>query len=201
VVSTRADWWQAWRGQTVVCIASGPSLTAADCEQVRQAGLPTIVTNTSVRLAPWAAVLMGFDGAWWAKHAAELQGYAGRRVTCSNTGAKFGAQSLQKVLGFRGFGNSGAAALSLAALGGAGRIVLLGYDVQHTGGQTHWHGDHPPGLGNAKGVKLWPAKFAKAAEYAARRGSVVVNASRQTALTCFPRVVLEDELAAAVLHP
>ena len=200
-MSTRAEWWQRWHGKTVVCIASGPSLTAADCELVRQAALPAIVTNTSVRLAPWAEVLMGFDGAWWSKHAAELQDFKGQRVSCSNIAAKLGAQNLQDVLGFRGFGNSGTAAISLAVLGRAARVVLLGFDCQHTGGQTHWHGDHPPGLGNAKGVALWPAKFDKAAQYAAKHGVAVVNASRATALTCFPRVALEDELAAAVPHP
>jgi len=199
-VSTKVEWWNKWPGKTVVCIASGPSLTAADCEQVRQAALPAIVTNTSVRLAPWAEVLMGFDGAWWAKHAAELQAFTGLRVTCSNIAVKFGAQQLQDVLGFRGFGNSGTAAIALAVLGRAERVVLLGYDCQHSNGQTHWHGNHPPGLGNAAGVALWPAKFAKAAEYAAKHGVAVVNASRQTALTCFPRVVLEDEIA-SLRHP
>lgn len=194
-MSTRVEWWRKWQGKTVACIASGPSLTAADCELVHQAALPTIVTNTTFRLAPWADVLMGFDGAWWAKHTDELQGWAGRRVSCSSLASKLGAEQLQTVLGFRGFGNSGTAAIALAVMGQAARVVMLGYDCQHTGGKTHWHGDHPAGLGNAKGVKLWPAKFAKAAEYAATHGCKVVNASRETALTCFPRVVLEDELA------
>jgi hypothetical protein len=198
-LSTKDEWWKEWRGRTVVCIASGPSLTAADCELVHAAAVPTIVTNTTIRLAPWADVLMGFDKAWWLAHTAELVDYAGRRVTCTNIRGKAGVQDLQKVIGFRGFGNSGCAAISLASLGRAARIVLLGFDVQHTGGRTHWHGDHPAGLGNAASVKMWPRLFAKAAQYAARHGSVVVNASRETALTCFPRVALEDELR--LLHP
>ena len=177
-----------------MCIASGPSLTAADCELVRQSALPTIVTNTTFRMAPWADVLMAYDGAWWAHHKEELQAFAGERVTFSSLGAKYGALQLQMLMGFRGFGNSGAAAISLAVFGKAARVVMLGFDVQHTGGRTHWHGDHPGGLGNAVSVRKWPAKFAQAAVYAAKHGCTVVNASRETALTCFPRVALEDEL-------
>jgi hypothetical protein len=189
-----AEFRNRWYGKTVVCIASGPSLTADDCERVRAAGLTAIVTNTSVKLAPWADVLMGFDGAWWTRYAADLGWFHGLRVTCSNSGAKAGAIPMHKVVGFRAFGNSGCAAISLAVLGKASRVVLLGYDVQHTDGRKHWHDDHPAPLGNAKGVKLWPVKFAKVAEHAARHGVPVVNASRETALTCFPRVLLEDEI-------
>jgi len=41
---------------------------------------------------------------------------------------------------------------------------------------------------------MWPGKFAKAAAYAKRCGSVVVNCSRETALTCFERGDLDQEL-------
>jgi hypothetical protein len=188
------DFRGKWQGQTVVCIASGPSLTAADCEMVKAARLPTIVTNTTIKLCPWADVLVGFDGAWWTLYAPELVDYKGLRVTCSNSGSRAGAIPMHKNPGFRAFGNSGCAAIALAVLGKPRRIVLLGYDVQHTDGRKHWHADHPAPLGNAKGVKLWPAKFAKVADHAARHGVPVVNASRETALTCFPRARLEDEL-------
>jgi len=190
------DFRGRWRGKTVVCIASGPSLTAEDCDLVHAAKLPTIVTNTSVKLAPWADVLMGFDGAWWTKYGPELEWFHGLRTTCSNSGAKAGAIPMQKVVGFKAFGNSGCAAISLAVLGGASRVVLLGYDVQHTDGRKHWHEDHPAPLGNAKGVNAWPAKFAKVAEHADRHKVAIVNASRQTALTCFPRASLEAAIGA-----
>jgi hypothetical protein len=72
------------------------------------------------------------------------------------------------------------------------RIVLLGYDCQHTGGQAHWHGDHPPGLGNAKGVSEWPSHFRAVAHLL--RGIEVINASRATALSMFRRSTLEEAL-------
>lgn len=91
--------------------------------------------------------------------------------------------------------NSGAGAIALAAQMGAERIVLLGYDAQKTGGRAHWHGDHPKGLGNAGTVAKWPEQFR--AVIGSLRGARVINASRATALTCFPRQSLEAALGDA----
>lgn len=89
-------------------------------------------------------------------------------------------------------GNSGYQAIGLAHAWGAERVVLLGYDMQRTGGKSHWHGDHKGGLPNlGPAMTTWPAKFATIAA----QWPHVVNASRQTALTCFPRVTLADALA------
>ncbi len=50
-----------WRGRTVACFASGPSLTIEDCVSARDAGCPTIVSNTTYRLTPWADALYAHD--------------------------------------------------------------------------------------------------------------------------------------------
>jgi len=94
---------------------------------------------------------------------------------------------------FRAFGNSGAGAIALAAKAGARRVLLLGYDCQKTGGKAHWHGDHPEGLGNAGSIHKWPAQFAQLK--ASMAGVEIINCSRATALTCFPRQPLEAALA------
>src|SRR5262245_15095240 len=71
---TRAeDWVGRWAGKTVVCIASGPSLIAEDCAKVKASGHPTIVTNTTFRMCPWAHVLFGFDSKWWLEYIAEVE--------------------------------------------------------------------------------------------------------------------------------
>lgn len=92
------------------------------------------------------------------------------------------------------YGNSGAGAISLAARGGAKRIILLGYDCQHTGGKRHWHEDHPDRMGNAdhKVLKLWGANFSKLAQDYS--GVEIINCSRQTALQCFEQKKLEEVL-------
>src|SRR3546814_7286157 len=67
-----------WDGMTVACIASGPSLTAEDCESIRTAGLPAIVTNNTWQLAPWADVLYAGDYQWWKRYGEECT-FAGSR--------------------------------------------------------------------------------------------------------------------------
>ena len=55
-----------WRNQTVVCIASGPSLTQDQVDQVK--GLNTIAINDAYKLAPWANILYACDYQWWDWH-------------------------------------------------------------------------------------------------------------------------------------
>lgn len=134
-------------------------------------------------------MLYAVDRAWWQVHGEEAR----RTFTGSMV-------SPQKVPGVRrDFGwfpaektNSGAMALVVAARMGARRIVMLGYDCQHTGGRTHWHGSHPAGLSDAVSVDLWPAQFRAVLPRLA--GVEVVNASRETALRVFPRQTLEEAL-------
>lgn len=88
--------------------------------------------------------------------------------------------------------NSGAGAVELAIQLGAQNIILLGYDMQHTGGKKHWHGDHPKPLYNAGKVANWPAEFEKIKK--ANPGINIINCSRQSALSIFPRMSLEEAL-------
>lgn len=199
-MNLKREWVDRWKGRTVVCIASGPSLTADDCETVRAAGLPTIVTNTTFRMCPWADVLFAFDGKWWKHHLAEVKAsFRGARIGWAPGVASYGVPSLHgERAWFTHFHNSGASAASLAIVGGAERVILLGYDCQRTGGRVHWHGDHPAGLGNAASMRNWPTHFKGLSRYAASRGVPVLNASRETALTFFPRMPLEQALAGAM---
>lgn len=184
-----SPWINRWHGQTVVCIASGPSLTPEDCEAVR--GLPCIVTNTTFRLCPWADVLFAFDGKWWDHYLEEVRRTFKGALMSHAIAVKPGVESVRGKPWFQHFHNSGASAISLAITGGASRVILLGYDCQRTGGKTHWHGDHPKALSNARSIANWPTQFKNVARYAASKSVPVLNASRATALTCFPRVTLE----------
>ncbi len=184
-----------WRGRTVVCIASGPSLTAEDCEAVKASGHPSVVTNTTFRMAPWADVILGMDLKWWQEYGAEVKAKCpGRRMSTSHAARSYGAESLWQCGWFPSVLNSGQAAISLAMVSGAKKVVLLGYDCQKTGGKWHHHGDHPKHLGNAGSIKRWPKHFEIMARDAQRDGLQIVNATRETALKCFPRVDLEAAL-------
>lgn len=192
----REKWVGRWTGRTVACLASGPSLNVVDCNVVRMKSLPTIVTNTTFKMAPWADVLFGFDGSWWREYRHQVDEiFPGERVTCSSSARSMGAaESLLYAPWFANFSNSGASAISLAVACGASRIILLGYDCQMTGGQTHWHGDHPSSLSNAKSMKHWPRSFRNVGRYAKEHRCEVINCSRETALECFPCQPLESVL-------
>lgn len=92
-------------------------------------------------------------------------------------------------------GNSGAQAINLALHLGARRAILVGFDMQRgTGGALHWHADHEGGLHNPFDQTLagWRENMKSVAADAGRLGLEIVNASRETALLCFPRRRLEE---------
>ena len=184
-------WPPDWSGKTAVVLASGPSLTAEDCELVRASGHPAIVTNTTFRLCPWAAALFGFDSGWWRVYHEEVFAtFAGRKVSSALVAAKYGVEIIP-----RRYRNSGAAAVALAMDYGAARVVLLGFDLDvGPMGESHHHGDHPPGLGNTESISDWPRHFDLIAKQAKKKEIEILNASRRTALKAFPRVTLEDVL-------
>lgn len=90
--------------------------------------------------------------------------------------------------------NSGYAAIGLAALWGASKVILLGFDMQRTGGASHWHGDHVAPLAQLPSMSRWVDEMVLLGSDLRRAGVRVVNASRQTALKCFVRMPLEEAL-------
>lgn len=195
-MSTKAAKRPEWDGLTVVCLASGPSLTAEDCELARLSGYPTIVTNTTFRIAPWAHLLFGFDTRWWVNHMDEIKGtFSGRLMSVSEVAPNFGVETTFGSTWFVRLGNSGACAITLAIGAGAKRVILLGFDCGFSiDGKKHWHPDHPKGMTNGLSVKKWPQEFKKAAEIAKKADVKVLNASRATTLRCFERVQPEQVL-------
>lgn len=172
---------------TFVCIASGPSLTAEQVEYVRGKAA-VIAVNDNYRLAPWAFHVYACDRSWWNHHAASV------RQTCTSrlwTKSKEAAEqhALNHVL-LPG-NNSGFQAIHLAHKLGASRIILIGYDMQHTGGKAHWFGNHPTGFRNADGVEKWRNAFNRLNH---EIPVPIINCTIDTALTCFPRARLEDVL-------
>lgn len=195
-VPEKIDWVGKWEGRVVACIASGPSLTQADCDLVRAAGLPTIVTNTTYQLCPWADVLFAFDSKWWKSHIAEVNKvFKGEKITRSVAGPSYGVRSLRLQGWAPTFMNSGADAIGLCVVAQAKRVILLGCDGGKLNGATHWHGDHGPKMSNAMSISEWPKRFRMAAKYAKEHNVEVVNCSRHTVLDCFPRVPLETALS------
>jgi hypothetical protein len=183
-------------------IASGPSLTVEDVNAIRNQ--PTIAINDNYLLAPWADVLYACDVCWWDWHAEGLKSFKGRKITQDKEAAeKYGLEYIRSVDAdglsrdpscIHKGSNSGIQAINLAYHLGARRIVLLGFDMQATGGKTHWHGKHPGESADYGPWHKWLWRYQLVADDAKRMGLEIVNASRETALTCFPRVPLSSLL-------
>ena len=168
-------------------------------------------------MIPWADVLYGCDPDWWrvyqgttfqgekwSTHEEEKQG-----LGCSHANDKTEAQEKWGVRLVKGqqantfsldpsvihYGNNaGFQAINLAILFGCEYIVLVGYDMQRTGGKAHFFGDHPEPLGNNADYERWCRHFDNAAEQLPSNIEIV-NATPNTALTCFRKVRLDDALA------
>ena len=177
-----------------------------------------ICINDSWRLAPRADVFYYCDRQWFDSQTAinpySLDGtlsfheaiYRGFWV-CGNGlwyadhpqvhGLRFSGQSglSDDPAALRHGSNSGYAAINLAYLFGAKRIVLLGYDMHvEPSGRTHWH-DQPRADGFAGIIKdsFLPC-FDSLVEPLKAAGVEVLNATPGSALTCWPIVTLEEAL-------
>lgn len=197
-----------WKDATVICIASGPSLTDDQIAIVRAAHATdrcrVIAVNDNWKKAPFADVLYACDDSWWQFHIAAIRQskFAGELWTASRS-----AQLRHRLMHVHGIsrpglsqslgvihhgGNSGYQAIGLAHQFGAARIVLIGYDMQKTGGSAHWFGNHPPGFHNAPSLARWVTHFDQLAADLRGIGVEVINCTRETALACFTRDNLEN---------
>ncbi len=195
---------RAWQGETVVCIGSGPSLTQADVDACR-GRTRVLVVNDGYRLAPWADALYACDHAWWRAHDG-VPDFAGAKYGLDLRSSKYGVQILRNTgesgletdpTCLRTGRNSGAQAIGLAVHYGAKRIMLLGYDMQRTGGQSHWFGEHPQGLRRPPLSEFLPF-FDQLVPAAKSLGVEIVNCSRETAIKKIPRATLQSALEMAV---
>lgn len=197
-----------WPSETVVCIATGPSLRQSDVDAVRGRARVIVVNDAYQNKATsclWADALYACDAKWWGwrKGAPE---FAGLKYTLDHPVVPKpkvwpGVQVLRN-LGTTGLSldssglktgrDSGYQAINLAVLFGASKIILLGYDMQG----DHCFGSHPD--------KSRPNFHASLAAYPtlvapiAAAGVSIVNCTRTTALTCFPRSDLVSTIGVEV---
>lgn len=146
-------------------------------------------------------MLYACDQKWWDRYHQDIvdSAFAGELWTQDNRAAQ--KYRLHRVQGAHAAGlgktqvhwggNSGYQAINLAYLWGARRVVLLGYDMKKTDGKSHWFGDHPKGLSGNSPYSTWVQKFDRLAADLKAEGVEVINATLETALTCFPRRSIE----------
>lgn len=200
---TRED----WIGKPCVIIAPGPSLTQQDCDKLLFVpDVKSIVVNDAYLVAPWADILYAGDAIYWKAKRPKFNGekvlpYGEPQSSRGKVAEKIGATMVPvkwgKGLALDGdyihAGHcSGFQALNLALNFGSNPIYLLGFDCKPgPGGRLHFNGNHKPPLRNGLPFKKMISEFERAADQL-RVNKTVFNLTRSTALSCFPRVNVEE---------
>lgn len=201
---------KAWPGETVVVMATGPSLTAADVDACRGKAR-VIAVNNAFTLAPWADVLYSSDRYWWPHHKG-VPSFTGPKYGIGSTVGKnnpFHRYPDIQVLrntgysgleldprGLRNGKNSGYAAVNLAVHFGVSRILLLGFDMGIKRGAVHFFGNHV-GMSNPTDslFESFRRHFKTIVEPLREAGVSVFNCTPGSSLSCFPMADLRSALA------
>lgn len=202
--------------RTIVCLGTGPSLTAAQVQTARDRGWPIFVCNDAFRLAPDCALLTACNWQWWDARWPEVKGLPCEKWTTRRESAeKYGLHWIAEVnrpglstdpaLLHHGH-SSGYQLVGLAYRAGAERIVLLGYDLKFAPdydgkarqiGSTprHYFGEYPPELQHWPSVKVQGGVHVELLDLyqsVADQGAVeILNATPGSALRCFPKVDID----------
>lgn len=196
-----------WSGETVVCLASGPSLLRADVDAC-QGRARVIAVKDTIRLAPFADCLYccGSDrGRWWDVYGPKLGAFEGLRYTLDPKATRWGAQLLRqgpdeglstKPTTLCTGKNSGYQSVGLAFLLGARRILLLGFDLKPADdGREYFFGDHPYQRPHKNPYDVFLDYFKTIVEPLAAHGVEVINCTRSSALKVFPQMSIQEALA------
>ncbi len=203
-------------GETFAILAGGPSLKDFDPSVLK--GCRVITINDSWRISPKADYLYFCDKKWWQYHQDRNLRSLDNKISfheliykgfwvkggpgfndhpqvhslafCGQVGLSHCPESL------RHGSNSGYAAINLAYLLGASKIILLGYDLDFSGSVTHWHRE----------PREQPTEFRRTLEHSMlplfpflvdpleEAGVKVINANPNSALLCWPRMELQEAL-------
>ncbi|HCQ2543776.1 TPA: norphogenetic protein, partial [Escherichia coli] len=153
-----------------------------------------IAVNNSWQMFDDIYALYAGDLSWWKQYGSTIPGGRFRKVTANLAAAKSFSLEYRRYCGPAEGVNSGAQAISLAAESGAEVVVLVGYDCSLQNG-LHWHGAHPQALRNPTQVSIskWQQQFLDTRKKHADLH--ILNASRSSAIQCFPRINLEAVIA------
>lgn len=170
-----------------VVIATGQSLTPEQVsfvhEKVTTGACRAVAVSDAYERAPWADALVSNDRAWWTAHPAAMQ-FAGRKFVSTRI---FGLEYLPFDARFGTGVNSGLQGMRVAAMLGASRIALIGFDMHG----THYFGPHKHGLANTS-VQRFRAHIEQFRKWTKPD---VVNCTPGSRLKQFPMSTLEAEFA------
>ncbi|UCE65938.1 MAG: hypothetical protein JSU85_13955 [Candidatus Zixiibacteriota bacterium] len=200
------NFWRAvkiWDGDDVFILGGGPSLKLLDIDIGLLKNHRVVAVNCAYRLGQFEAMFFG-DRQWLIDHGDGLADFGGLKVTIikdhigkpgikvlKRDNSKYGISTDPGVL--RWNYNSGACAINLAVLLGAGRIILLGFDMRKVEGRYNYHDEYSKPLKkNHDPYSRFLKSFPAIARDLKELGIECLNATPGSALTEFPIVELED---------
>ncbi len=198
-----------WVNDTVVIVGGGPSLKNFDLTGIEK--FKSIAVNSAFKLVPNADILFYADTRWWRWNSADIKKVfgTGRIVSTSSCAAAFLDPSvvrmgrdyryqdqdepLSTTPGYLSGSDSGYMAINLAVQMGASRIILLGFDMQFQGDETHWHPDHPITSQITDYVDRFAPTYPRLVQALHKRGIEIIRCT-PSALHMIPEIPWEDAL-------
>jgi len=185
--------------ETIFIIGGGPSLKGFDFRTL--SGKRTIAINKALLYMTDPDAVYWTDGRFYTWFKNEVDSFKGLKFalrpgsqyTCDikvlRKGKPYGLESDPQTLA-HGF-NSGYAAINLAYHLGAKRIVLLGFDMEEDGKNTHFHDGYPArSTGNKMYIEKFLPGFKQLYDEIRLKGIEIINASPNSRLKVFPKITL-----------
>jgi hypothetical protein len=199
-----------YSGQTVFVIGGGPSIRSTNLRLIHKR--PVVGCNDAFRLGDWVDWVVFADHRWWVWNWEELAKWGNRERAIAlvpqlldgraekypwlkilrRDEARFGLSVEQDTCCWnRGCGG---AAINIAYLLGAARIVLVGFDMRVVKGEHNWH-DHHKNTERDKIYQNSMMPFLKPMSDAMKvTGLQIVNATPGSAMDIFTVMSLEEVL-------
>ena len=196
---------QIWDGDTVIIIGGGPSLTGFDARQLD--GRRVIAVNCAFRLGQFDVMFYG-DPQWPELYGKGLDDFGGLKVTVREEHlGRPGIKVLFREAHAMGLSrkpavlhwnlSSGACAINLATLLGAGKIILLGFDMRQVDGRNNYHRDYMYKDGTHASVGNYEAmrnRFPAIARDLEKMNIPCINACPDSEIECFSKCAIEEAL-------
>jgi len=194
-----------YRNRPAILMATGPSLTEEVVEYVREHKGDAIVfgCNDVYKICDFMDVHYACDTRWWKHNGKEFREMFPEQESwtqCKKSADMFNlnwtngkhspALSIDPNLIHFG-SNSGYQQLNIAFLMGCNKFILLGYNMKHSGGKTHFFGDHGGGMNNNGPYNSFLQKYGTIQDPIKK---LIVNCTEDSALQTFRKSTLEQEL-------
>lgn len=202
--------------RTLVCIATGPSVTAEQVQVARDKGFELYACNNAIFLAPDAALLYAVNFQWWLHYYDQVKDLPCEKWTTNQFASeRFGLRhiherhrpglSMNPDVIHHGHG-SGYSLVSMAWRARPDRIVLLGYDLKYANdydpqnrnpgsSPRHFFGEYPASMQHWPSVKVKKGIHVELLDLyrsiAAQNVVEVINSTPDSALDCFPNVPID----------